>query len=120
MADVKKLATLNMEIDRAELKKIVESGKLTEFVNKASLLAAQGIQNQIYHELAKSALKEGNVGAVAEPMIKLGLHFAADEEGMYGNVWPHGPGRKANVIKYDHRVIDGMAGMVKYSAQQII
>ena len=61
----KSIGNLTMEINTDDLKKIVEAGKLSDFVNNASLLAAQEIRVRLMDELAKLALdpKSRSVGA---------------------------------------------------------
>jgi hypothetical protein len=58
----KNIAKLNFEIDRAELKKIADAGKLKEFAEKAAALAADEIKMQILDELSKSATKASAAG----------------------------------------------------------
>jgi len=58
----KKIANLNFEIDRVELKKIADAGKLKEFAEKAAALAADEIKMQIFDEVAKSATKASAAG----------------------------------------------------------
>ena len=55
----KNIGTMTMEVNTDDLKKIVEAGKLADFVNNASLLAAQEIRVSLMDELAKLALDPG-------------------------------------------------------------
>jgi len=58
----KQIANLNFEIDRVELKKIADAGKLNEFAEKAAALAANEIKLQILNEVSKSATKASAAG----------------------------------------------------------
>ena len=81
----KNIANLRMEINRDDLKKIVESGKLTEFVQNASALAAEEIRVQIYEELGKLALNasEAKSALNANIAVNVGLLRLYDDYGVF-------------------------------------
>lgn len=81
----KNIAKLNMEINRDELKKIVESGRLMEFADKASSLAAEEIKAQIFEELAKSALGSSQAGIplAKNLMVNVAVSLYNDDYGTF-------------------------------------
>ena len=76
----KNIANLKLEINAGDLKKIVASGNLTEFVENASDLAAEQIRVQIYEELGKLALNASEQGRDMNAGITVSMKFLMDGE----------------------------------------
>jgi hypothetical protein len=76
----KNIANLKLEINAAELKKIVASGNLNEFVENASDLAAQQIRSQIFEELGKLALNASEKGIDMNTGITVNMKFLMEGE----------------------------------------
>ena len=76
----KNIANLKLEIDAEELKKIVASGNLTEFVENASDLAAEQIRVQIFEELGKLALNASEQGRNMNAGITVSMKFLMEGE----------------------------------------
>jgi len=80
----KNIANLSLEIKADALKEIVESGKLAEFVESASALAAEQIRVQLFEELGKMALSASEKGrALQANMVLLNFGYY-DSENKYG------------------------------------
>lgn len=80
----KNIANLSLEIKADALKEIVESGKLAEFVESASALAAEQIRAQLFEELGKMALSASEKGrALQANMVLLNFGYY-DSDNKYG------------------------------------
>jgi hypothetical protein len=86
----KTIANLKMEINREDLKKIVESGKLTEFVENAAAVAAEEIRIKIFDELGKQALSAGTSDKALNTSISISVGFLELDD-KYGTHCKAGP-----------------------------
>jgi hypothetical protein len=112
----KKIATVHMEIAQEHLKEIVESGRIMEFADKASLLAAEELRVQIHNELAKSALSGGLSKA-----LTLGVAVSTGDDLDFIVVGPKPHPIPSGVLETAAmRVLAGAvaAGMVQYNTAQ--
>jgi hypothetical protein len=80
-AEMKSLANLKVEIEPEGLKQLVEEGRLVEFVDTFSLLAAGAIRAQIVDQVAKAGVGKGIE-------ITIGFHR---EDGEFGTGGPWKP-----------------------------
>jgi hypothetical protein len=85
MEKEKTIANLKMDIDAAELKRIMASGNLTKFVENASDLAAQQIREQIFELLGKLALEAGDKNAKLKAALQVNIRFF-DDDNRYGTL----------------------------------
>jgi hypothetical protein len=83
--------TLAVDIKPDGLKQLVESGRLMEFVDKFSSLAAEHIEAQIIEQVAKASVGASKVGGG----ISISLGF--DTEGDFGNGPRHWPRPKGTL-----------------------
>ncbi len=75
--------TLNFVVPPVSLKRIVEAGRLGEFVDKVGALASAHIQSQIMDQTARAAISGKNAG------ISVAVGFLDIDD--FGNGPPHWP-----------------------------
>jgi hypothetical protein len=83
--EAKNIANLKMEINREDLKQIVESGQLSDFVESASAIAAEQIRVKIFEELGKQALvaSKQDKSMTASVSVAVGFLKMDDDYGTY-------------------------------------
>jgi len=74
--------TLQLDVDKAGLKRVVEDGRLLEFADALSTLASRGIRQQLVEQIAEAAVGVREKGAG----IKIVIGFDVDD--------PYGTGPK--------------------------
>ena len=87
MENKRKPVTLNVKIEPEALKRVVEEGRLMEFVNAFSMLAAEHIEAQVVEQITKAAVGLHDVSKG----INFGLNFDIDDPYRTGPIPPPRP-----------------------------